>query len=108
VGQGALGVECREDDAEVRALLASIHDADTATCVAAERGVLVALQGDCKTPLAAHAERRGERLRLRAFAANPDGTAMRRGEREAAWPAREEDARALGLDLGAELRTAHA
>ena len=104
VGQGALGIECREDDAEVRQLLAGIHDAETAVCVAAERGVLVALGGDCKTPLAAHAERHGDGLRLRAFVANPDGSRLREGSREVAWPATEDEARALGLALGATIK----
>jgi hydroxymethylbilane synthase len=104
VGQGALGVECREDDAEVRELLAGLHHADTAVCVAAERGVLVALEGDCKTPLAAYADRRGDRFRLRAFVANPDGSGMREDQRETAWPASEDEARALGLELGASLK----
>ena len=52
------------------------------TCVAAERGVLVALGGDCKTPLGAHAERLGDTLRLRAFVAQArrDGAPARRSE----------------------------
>src|SRR5208337_3687679 len=50
-GQGALGIECRRDDQDIRTLLARLHDVSVATCVAAERGVLEALGGDCKTPL---------------------------------------------------------
>ena len=45
----------------VRLRLAPLHDAETATCVAAERGVLIALGGDCRTPLGALAERAGRR-----------------------------------------------
>jgi hydroxymethylbilane synthase len=103
VGQGALGIECREADAATRALLAPLQDPATATCVAAERGVLAALGGDCKTPMAAYAERLGDRLRLRAFVANPDGSARRDGERDVAWPATEQDARDAGDALGREL-----
>src|SRR5579863_2100169 len=55
VGQGALGIEARAKDERVLAVLASLHHAGTATCVAAERGVMEALEGDCKTPLGAHA-----------------------------------------------------
>ena len=62
VGQGALGIECREDDLETRELLARVHDEESAICVEAERGVLRALVGDCKTPIAAHAFRRAEIL----------------------------------------------
>jgi hydroxymethylbilane synthase len=103
VGQGALGIECREGDAATRALLAPLQDPATATCVAAERGVLAALAGDCKTPMAAHAERLGDRLRLRAFVANPDGSARRDGERDLPWPAAVGDACDAGVALGREL-----
>ncbi len=103
IGQGALGIECRTDDAATRAILAPLHDPTSATCVAAERGVMVALEGDCKTPIGAFGERiAGEKLRLRAFFSRPDGSEMRRAERSVAWPS-EADATALGLELGREL-----
>jgi hydroxymethylbilane synthase len=110
VGQGALGVEARDGDGEslVRLLLSKVHDPETALCVAAERGVMVALEGDCRTPLGAYAERSadGTKLRLRAFVADPDGARLERGERTIAWPTSEADARALGVDLGSSLRAA--
>ena len=102
-GQGALGIECRDDDAEVRSLLARLHDGAVATCVAAERGVLEAVGGDCKTPLGALAERVDGSLRLRAFVARPDGSGRRHGERVVPWPASEPDAREVGLALGQTL-----
>jgi hydroxymethylbilane synthase len=104
VGQGALGIECREGDSSVRARLAPLHDEPTATCVAAERGVLIALGGDCRTPLGAFAERAGDAIRLRAFVASADGSAPRRAERTAPWPATATAAHDLGLALGRELR----
>jgi hydroxymethylbilane synthase len=104
VGQGALGIECRTNDVATRARLAPMHDLETATCVLAERGVLIALGGDCKTPLAAFAERAGDTIRLRAFVAHADGTAHRRGEREAPWPTSADEAHDLGLSLGRTLR----
>lgn len=108
VGQGALGIECREDDHETRALLALVHDATTSHCVAAERGVLVALEGDCKTPLGAYARRivssSGEvSLELRAFVSAPDGTSWRSTEERIAWPSNEEEARAFGDRVGKSL-----
>jgi len=106
VGQGALGIECRGDDAPTRALLALLHDPITATCVAAERGVLLAVGGDCKTPLGAHAEQVGDALRLRAFVAVPDGSSLRRAERSAPWPASEDEAHALGRALGDTMKLA--
>ncbi|MCL2722808.1 MAG: hydroxymethylbilane synthase [Polyangiaceae bacterium] len=108
VGQGALGIECRQHDERTRALLAPLHDEFTSRCVAAERGVLIALEGDCKTPLAAHAERirdaDGEMLlRLRAFVCDPDGTNQRRAEEIAQWPSSDEEAGAFGERVGSSL-----
>ena len=105
VGQGALGIECREDDTATRALLGKLHDLETSICVAAERGVLIALEGDCKTPIAAYATRETgtESLHLRAFIASADGSALRRDETRVAWPASEHAAHAIGLELGRSL-----
>jgi len=103
VGQGALGIECRESDAETREILAHLHHPETATCVAAERGVLIALGGDCKTPMAAHAVRAGDSLHLRAFIAQPDGSGLRQGEVTLPWPESEAQSRDIGLRLGESL-----
>jgi hydroxymethylbilane synthase len=104
VGQGALGVECREEDTATREVLATMHDATTATCVAAERGVLIALEGDCKTPIAAFAERDAGQLRLRAFIAEPDGSRLRDADRTFPWPASEAEAHRIGVEIGAQLK----
>jgi len=55
VGQGALGIECREDDSELRSLLALYNDENTALTVAAERTFLGALNGGCQVPIGAFA-----------------------------------------------------
>jgi hydroxymethylbilane synthase len=102
-GQGALGIECRSDDVDMRTLLGRLHDSETAICVAAERGVLVALGGDCKTPLGAYAQNTGESLRIRAFVAREPGMDPRTAQRVAAWPDTEEQAHAIGLRLGESL-----
>ena len=102
-GQGALGIECRRDDAEMRLMLARLHDGAAATCVAAEGGVLEAVGGDCKTPLGAYAERVDGSFRVRAFVAKPDGSDRRHGERVVPWPSTESEARAVGLGLGQSL-----
>jgi hydroxymethylbilane synthase len=104
VGQGALGIECRSDDTALRDLLELLHDEETAACVASERGVLVALGGDCRTPLGAHAERVGELMRLRAFVAHEDGSGFRAAERVAPWPRTAAFAQEMGETLGASLR----
>jgi hydroxymethylbilane synthase len=54
-GQGAIGVECREADADTKLLLQAIHHVDTALCVNAERDLLRSLGGGCSLPLGARA-----------------------------------------------------
>jgi hydroxymethylbilane synthase len=79
-GQGALGIEAVAARADVAALLAPLNDRATALCVRAERSVSRALGGSCSMPLGAYAELAGERLRLRALVAAPDGKRMARVE----------------------------
>ncbi|MGR3914130.1 MAG: hydroxymethylbilane synthase [Gammaproteobacteria bacterium] len=79
-GQGALALECRADDAAMRALAGELHHAPTAACVTAERAVTARLGGDCHAPLAAYAEARDGELRLRALAGSPDGARIVRDE----------------------------
>jgi hydroxymethylbilane synthase len=56
VGQGALGIECREDDDEVNTLLSYFNDSETAITVQAERSYLAKLNGGCQIPIGAYAE----------------------------------------------------
>jgi len=79
-GQGALGIEIRDDRADLRALLAPLDHPDTAACAAAERAVSRALGGSCQVPLAAYAQVRDDRLSLRALVASPDGAQIVRAE----------------------------
>ncbi|WP_099221277.1 hydroxymethylbilane synthase [Listeria costaricensis] len=72
VGQGALAVECRETDLEIRQLLASIHDVETAFTVRAERAFLKRLDGGCEIPLAGFAEKHDTQVRLRGMVAEPE------------------------------------
>ena len=103
VGQGALGIEARVGDENVAKALAPLHDLETATCVAAERGVMAALEGDCKTPLAAYARRDGNEMELAAFIAEPDGTKLRRARERSPWP-NERAAAAFGREIGMRLK----
>ena len=80
VGQGALGIECRGDRADVIAALQPLHHAPTAACVLAERAMSRALAGSCQVPLGGFAEVQGDRLRMRGFVASPDGLRMLRAE----------------------------
>ncbi|WP_437958970.1 hydroxymethylbilane synthase [Sorangium sp. So ce119] len=104
IGQGALGIECRTDDSTVRDILAALADRETTTCVTAERAVMAAVEGSCRTPVAAYAVRDGDALWLRAFLAEPDGSRLRRAARRVAWPGDLREAARLGEDLGAELK----
>ncbi len=104
IGQGALGIECRDGDAETIATLARLADPEASICVAAERAVMAAVDGSCRLPVAAHAVREGDTLFLRGLLADPDGTNVRRGERRAPFPAGPGPAALLGRDLGAELK----
>lgn len=104
VGQGALAVEQRAGDEDVRALLAPITHPETKIAVLAERGVMRAVEGNCQTPVAAFALREGSEIWLRALLADPDGSNLRRDELRAAWPNTEAEASAVGERLGAALK----
>src|SRR5487761_1958711 len=80
VGQGALGIECRADRADVIAMLQALHHSDTAACVTAERAMSRALAGSCQVPLGGFAEVQNGKLRMRGFVASPDGSKMLRAE----------------------------
>jgi hydroxymethylbilane synthase len=103
VGQGALGIECREGDDETAADLASTHHLETALAVAAERGVMVAVGGSCQVPVAAYAQREGSDMRLRAMFADAEGNHPLFAEERFAWPADDDEARARGETVGRSL-----
>ena len=73
-GQGALGIQCRADDAETLALLGKIHCADVETSVTAERTFLNHLNGGCATPVGAYAVMKGDKLHLTGLVSDPNGT----------------------------------
>jgi hydroxymethylbilane synthase len=101
VGQGAVCIECREDDAKIKAWLAAINHVATATGVAAEHAMLAVLDGSCRTPIAGHAILTADgALHLRALIVKPDGSEAIATERRG--PA--SDADAMGRDAGHELK----
>lgn len=74
-GQGALAIQCRLEDMEVRQLLAGLDRPEVRLAVATERRVLEGTGGTCRSPVGALATVAGDRLRLLAAAAAPDGSA---------------------------------
>lgn len=93
VGQGALGIECRESDSEIRELLSLLNDKETEIAVRAERSFLGTLNGGCQVPIGAYAVLVGDKsdheesgkplIELIGMVGSPDGRTllkeMRRG-----------------------------
>jgi hydroxymethylbilane synthase len=103
-GQGALAVTTRRvDRTRLAPLLTAVHDPATALAVAAERAVLLGLEGGCQAPIGAWAEPMGPRIRLAARLVAPDGREAVEGS--LTEPVGDETAAAeLGLALAARLR----
>lgn len=99
VAQGVIGCEIRLDDEETAQYLAPLHHKDTAHCVAAERALLAALDGSCRTPIAALAELAGDQITLRAQILRVDGSECLEARRTGSAG----DAAALGRNAGEEL-----
>jgi hydroxymethylbilane synthase len=106
IGQGALGIECRDGDSGTQGVLAKLADPEASICVAAERALMAAVGGSCRLPVAAYAVHEGDTLFLRGMLADPDGSNVRRGDRRAAFPGGAAEAERIGRDLGEELRRA--
>ncbi len=100
VAQGAIGIESRIGDTRINDMLAVITCTKTMTCVTAERALLAALDGSCRTPIAALATLDGGELSLRGRVLRPDGSEVLETTRRG--PAA--DAEALGRDAGTELK----
>jgi hydroxymethylbilane synthase len=100
VGQGAIGIEARANDARTRELLARIDDAATSTAIACERAFLAMLDGSCKTPIAGHATLSGDALHFRGLIARPDGAAAH----DIAGMGKRGDAIKIGAEAGHELK----
>jgi hydroxymethylbilane synthase len=101
VGQGAVCIECRVDDARTIGWLASISHAPTQTCVTAEHAMLAVLDGSCRTPIAGHTvfDKDGA-LYLRGLIAKSDGSELIATDRTGP----ECDAEAMGREAGEELK----
>lgn len=105
-GQGALAVQCRADDTAMIDWLAPLHCAATYDCVTAERAFLAALDGSCRTPIAALAQIKDNRLYLTGRLLNDDGTKMVEGTRDGGRDASADIGRALANDLRHDMQAA--
>lgn len=76
VGQGAVGIECRNEDQELIALLAPLNHAPTAIRVLAERAMNARLNGGCQVPIGSFAEIDNNTIRLRGLVGSPDGLTL--------------------------------
>ena len=99
VGQGALAIECRTDDAEVRQMLDFLNDMPTVHATNAERAFLGLLEGGCQVPIGVHADVEGEKIKIEAIIAALDGSTVLRDTIEGAA----DDAVALGQELGRKM-----
>jgi hydroxymethylbilane synthase len=80
VGQGALGLECREDDEETRQLISIISDATSALAVKAERSFLSRLEGGCQVPIAGYAVVEEDQVAISGLVASLDGKQVIRAQ----------------------------
>jgi hydroxymethylbilane synthase len=98
VGQGAVGIEIRDQDEPIASICARLNHPETHASVLAERAFLRGMGGGCQSPVGAHAEVRGGLIGLRAISFL--GGMVRQGQASGSV----DEAEALGRQLAAELR----
>lgn len=102
VGQGALAIEARTADDEVRSMLEFLNDLPTKQATDAERAFLGLLEGGCQVPIGVHADVAGEQIKIEAIIAALDGSTVLRDT----ITGKAEDAVALGQQLGKKMLAA--
>ena len=100
VAQGAIGIQCRSDDAQALRYLAALNHPETKLAVDCERSFLTELDGNCRTPIAGQAKIVDGQLHFRGLISKPDGTDMISVTRVGS-PA---DAVAIGRAAGEEVK----
>jgi len=103
-GQGAVGIECRDDDAITQQLISVLNDVDTRIRVTAERAMNCHLQGGCQVPIGAFAEINGSQLDVRGLVGSVDGETLLQDRVKGPV----DDAENLGIDLAERLLSAGA
>lgn len=104
IGQGAIGLEIRENDERLRRILAPLHHAATAVAVQAERSFLKELEGGCQVPIGGHAVVDEQTVELSGLVASLDGRTVIERKRKAARA----EAELLGRELAREILDAGA
>ena len=99
IAQGAIGIECRQNDPEVESLLAPLNDKETQIRITAERAMNTRLQGGCQVPIGGYSEIDKGVIVVRGLVGRPDGSEMIHG----VISGRPEDAEELGDVLGQDL-----
>jgi hydroxymethylbilane synthase len=99
IGQGAVGIECRSDDARIHNFIAPLNDNKTQIRLTAERAMNERLQGGCQVPIAGYAEFEKGLIMMRGLVGQVDGKKIIRGD--IAGPA--ENAEELGIVLAEDL-----
>lgn len=99
LAQGAIGIECRKNDSDTLAMLAAIDHTETSRCLTAERTLLHALDGSCKTSIGGLAVLEGDSIWLRGEVLSHDGSERHFDEVKGT------DAAAIGKELGDRLRS---
>ncbi|MCA1904219.1 MAG: hydroxymethylbilane synthase [Cyanobacteria bacterium KgW148] len=100
VGQGALGIECREGDETVLPLFQPIVDFATTQRCLAERSFLRELEGGCQVPIGVNSLVEGEQLTLKGMVASLDGKTLIKGE----WQGHINEPEAIGMELARDLK----
>ncbi len=102
--QGAIGIEIRRDRADLRDIIAPLNDRAAELEITAERAFLRALDGNCRTPIAALARMQGDRLVLKGEILAKDGS-LRIAQEVEGQVARAIEAYDLGFKMGEAVRT---
>lgn len=100
ISQGAIGIQCREDDEQTIKYIMALNHPETKICVDCERAFLSALDGNCRTPIAGQANIVDGVLQFRGLIAAEDGTEIHRTEASGS----PEDAVKIGTDAGLVLK----
>jgi hydroxymethylbilane synthase len=102
IGQGAIGIECRDNDPRINALLAPLNHRETAIRVRAERAFNTRLKGGCQVPIAGYSVLQGDQIYLRGLVGYPDGSVIYRAEQTAPIEKAEKMGVAVAEDLLAQ------